>query len=81
MGRRMNVAVLMSTYNGEKYIKEQITSILNQENVNILLMIRDDGSSNKTMEVLEKSVYLFRFFCYYILSNIGITMKKGLGRI
>ena len=31
----MNVAVLMSTYNGEKYIKEQIESILGQENVSV----------------------------------------------
>ena len=40
----MNVAVLMSTYNGEKYIKEQIESILGQENVSVEIFIRDDGS-------------------------------------
>lgn len=37
-----NVVVLMSTFNGEKYIKEQIDSILKQENVNVKLLIRDD---------------------------------------
>lgn len=71
MGRRMNVAVLMSTYNGEKYIKEQITSILNQENVNILLMIRDDGSSDKTMEVLEGYRRQYK--------NIKIIKGKNIG--
>ena len=35
----MNVAVLMSTYNGEKYIKEQIESILGQENVSVEIFI------------------------------------------
>lgn len=36
------VAVLLSTYNGSKYIKEQIDSILSQEGVNIDIYIRDE---------------------------------------
>ena len=48
-----NVAVLMSTYNGEKYIKEQIDSILAQDDVNVTLFVRDDGSSDKTVEILK----------------------------
>lgn len=36
----MKVAVLMSTYNGEKYIKEQIDSILTQKDVDVYLYIR-----------------------------------------
>lgn len=45
-----NVAVLMSTYNGEKYISDQIKSILNQSSVNITIFIRDDGSNDDTIE-------------------------------
>lgn len=40
-----SVQVVMSTYNGEKYLKEQIDSILSQEGVDVRLYIRDDGSS------------------------------------
>ena len=40
---RPTVAVLMSTYNGEKYLKEQIDSILAQRDVDVTLYIRDDG--------------------------------------
>lgn len=47
------VVVLMSTYNGEKYIKEQIDSILDQKNVDVELIIRDDGSSDRTLAILE----------------------------
>lgn len=47
------VKVLMSTFNGEKYIKEQVLSILGQENVNVSLLIRDDGSSDRTVTLLE----------------------------
>ncbi len=47
------VAVLLSTYNGEKYVKQQIESILKQTYDEITLIIRDDGSTDNTMEVLE----------------------------
>ncbi len=48
------VAVLMSTYNGEKYIKEQIESILQQQNVDVTLFIRDDGSSDGTAKIIKQ---------------------------
>lgn len=42
-----SVQVVMSTYNGEKYLKEQIDSILSQEGVDVRLYIRDDVSSDR----------------------------------
>ena len=45
------VCVLMSTYNGEKYLKEQIESILNQENVEVDILVRDDGSTDSTLDM------------------------------
>ena len=47
-----SVQVVMSTYNGEKYLKEQIDSILSQEGVDVRLYIRDDGSSDRTTDIL-----------------------------
>lgn len=48
------VAILLSTYNGEKYISDQIDSILNQKGVNVDLYIRDDGSIDRTISILSK---------------------------
>lgn len=48
------VDVLMSTYNGAKYLKEQIDSIMNQENVDISMTIRDDGSKDNTIPIIEE---------------------------
>lgn len=48
------VNVLLSAYNGEKYIREQIESILGQSYENITLYVRDDGSSDKTLDVLRE---------------------------
>lgn len=50
----MKIQVLMSSYNGEKYIEEQIESILNQEGVELSLLIRDDGSKDGTRRILEQ---------------------------
>lgn len=48
------IEVLMSTYNGAEYVGRQIDSILVQQNVNIHLTIRDDGSSDGTLEILKQ---------------------------
>ena len=47
-----HITVLMSTYNGEKYLQEQLDSILNQKNVEVRLIVRDDGSIDRTREIL-----------------------------
>lgn len=46
-------AVIMSSYNGEKYICEQIKSILSQKNTDITLFIRDDKSSDSTRVIIN----------------------------
>lgn len=48
-----NIIVLMSTYNGEKYLKKQIDSIISQT-IKVKLIVRDDGSKDKTQIILEK---------------------------
>lgn len=50
------LAVLLSSYNGEKYIKEQIESILSQQLVDyqLVLIIRDDGSKDGTVNIIKE---------------------------
>ena len=65
-------AVLMSTYNGEKYLREQIDSIFAQEEVEIHLYIRDDGSKDSSLEIIHR--YLSEHFNITLIngSNIGV---------
>lgn len=51
MSKRVSVA--MATYNGEKYIKEQIDSILINLKEDDELVISDDGSTDKTIEIIN----------------------------
>ncbi|MFB4331507.1 glycosyltransferase family 2 protein [Paenibacillus sp. CR_12] len=50
------VQVLLSAYNGEQYISEQIQSILNQTHAAVSILIRDDGSTDKTIQLLDQWV-------------------------
>lgn len=65
----MKIAVLMSSYNGEKYIREQIDNVLNQRNVCVDLYVRDDGSSDGTNGILHE--YEDRIQVYYG-ENVGV---------
>ncbi len=50
------VAVLLSTFNGERYLPEQLASLTAQTHANWLLYWRDDGSSDGTRQQMEKFV-------------------------
>lgn len=48
------VAILLSTYNGERFLREQLDSILNQTYSNWRLYVRDDGSIDGTINLLNE---------------------------
>ncbi|MFC7347713.1 glycosyltransferase family 2 protein [Chryseobacterium zhengzhouense] len=50
------ITILMSTYNGEKFLKEQLNSIINQDYKCWNLYIRDDGSTDSTLHILNNYV-------------------------
>lgn len=68
---KCKVAVLLSSYNGEKYIREQIDSVLSQEGVEVILFIRDDGSSDRTPEILKTYEHDPRCIIYFE-ENVGV---------
>ena len=51
---RKRAAVMMSSFNGERYLEEQLESILRNTGVDIDLYIRDDGSSDGTTRILQE---------------------------
>jgi len=73
------VTVLMAVYNGEKYLRESIDSILNQTFTNFEFLIINDGSTDKTLEIL-KSYSDLRIKIINNKENIGLikSLNKGL---
>ena len=77
------VDVLLATYNGEKYVAEQIDSILNQTYKNIHLIISDDCSKDNTSEILKEYEQKDKRITVYIqqhnlgvIKNIEFLLKK-----
>ena len=60
----MKISVCIATYNGEKYIKEQLSSILSQLEENDEVIISDDSSTDNTIQIVEnfkdKRIRIFR---------------------
>lgn len=48
------IDILLATYNGEKYVRSQLDSILNQTEKNFRILIRDDGSTDNTIQILRE---------------------------
>lgn len=44
----------MATYNGEKYLAEQLESLVKQKGVDINILVHDDGSSDRTIDILNQ---------------------------
>ena len=70
-----NVSIVMATYNGEKYLEEQIESVLSSTYKDFELHIVDDGSQDQTMEILEgyRSKYPDKLYVSYNEINLGVT--------
>ena len=66
------VCILLATYNGEKYLNEQLESILNQTYKNFVVLISDDASQDNTANIIRKYMEEFPDKIYYLGND-----KKG----
>lgn len=65
----------MATYNGERFITEQIDSILNQTYQNWKLIIHDDGSEDATVAIIKQ--YKQQFPDKIFLIEDGIVFRNA----
>lgn len=72
---KKRILVLLSTYNGEKYLSEQLESILNQIGVELHILIRDDGSADSTSSIIKDFARKDSRISYYKGSNIGFALS------
>ena len=67
------VLILLSTYNGEKYLSEQVESLENQDNADVDILIRDDGSSDSTIKVIEQLQSAYTNIRFIKGENLGFA--------
>ena len=67
------VLVLLSAYNGEEYIEQQLESIRKQKGIEISCLIRDDGSTDGTAGKLREYCEKYNNFSCYSGKNLGVV--------
>jgi glycosyltransferase involved in cell wall biosynthesis len=73
----MKISVALCTYNGEKYIKEQIDSILQQTRKVDEIVVCDDRSSDKTMAILEEYALANPNIFKLIINEVNLRSVKN----
>lgn len=76
------ISVVVATYNGARYIKEQLDSIIHQTYPNIEIVITDDKSTDETMSILEAyAVKYSNIRVYQNETNLKYVknFEKGMG--
>lgn len=52
--KKHTVCVVLATYNGEKFLREQLDSLIRQKGVKVEILVRDDGSTDGTTIILDE---------------------------
>ena len=73
IGKTPKVNILLSTYNGERFISEQLDSLLNQTYPNITIHIRDDGSNDSTVDLINRYMSGNNSISFSAGDNIGVV--------
>jgi len=74
------VSIVMATYNGEKYLREQLDSIIEQTYKNIELIVVDDCSQDSTLDILVAYQASHNFIkIYRNESNMGVSQTFSFG--
>lgn len=71
----MKLAILMSTYNGEKFLEEQLKSLINQTIKSFEIIIRDDGSTDNTVRILKE--YEKEYSNITVIEGMNIGVSKS----
>ncbi len=68
-----HVLVLLSTFNGENYLREQLDSILQQDGVHVHLIVRDDGSTDGSCDILKEYAGKYPNIIWETKENVGFV--------
>ena len=67
---KLMVAVLFATYNGGRFLKEQLDSLLAQSYQDFIVYVHDDGSHDDTMEIIEEYMKRYQSKFIYLTDNV-----------
>jgi glycosyltransferase involved in cell wall biosynthesis len=75
-----SVSVCLCTYNGEKYLKPQLDSILSQSHKPDEVIVVDDCSSDNTVAILQDYANRYQGLFHYYLNETNLGYKKNFAK-
>lgn len=75
----IKLSIIIPIYNSEKYLKECLDSIVNQNYKNYEVILIDDGSKDSSAEICKKYVSANSNFKYYYQTNSGVSAARNFG--
>lgn len=76
---KSRVSIIMPVYNGEKYIKECIVSLLRQTYPNIEIILVNDGSTDHSLEICDEYARRDKRIVVISQENRGVTVARRTG--
>lgn len=73
------VSVIVPIFNGEKYLKKCLDSIVNQTLKDIEIILIDDGSTDNSLEIIKEYSSLYNNIKYFYKENEGQAIARNLG--
>lgn len=73
------ISVIIPAYNSQEYIQEAIESVINQTLKSIEIILVDDGSTDKTLEICQKYSRLDQRIKVIHQQNKGISAARNIG--
>ena len=78
---QISVQILLATYNGARFLREQLDSLFNQTFQDFTIQIRDDGSTDNTVQIIEAYIQKFPNKITLLqdsFKNVGATQNFGI---
>lgn len=73
------ISIIVPIYNSEKWLKQCINSVLEQRNVELELLLVDDGSTDKSAEICSFFAQNDARVCYFKKENGGVSQTRNFG--
>lgn len=78
LNNNITIGVVVITYNGQKYIKEQLDSILNQTLAPDKVLIFDDKSNDDTVDIIKKYISNNNLKCELHINSKNVAWCKNV---
>jgi len=77
----MKISIALATYNGQKYIQEQLDSFISQTRLPDELVVCDDGSTDETIEILERFKKIAPFTVRIYSNKINLGYERNFEKV